>query len=185
MSNEPIYDTDDIVDNQGDLPGWWMTLFWGAIAWSILYFIWLHPMSSWNQHQMYSSEIELYQKEHPVQVVELDAEGHNPLAGNAAAIAAGEKTFKTICAACHKADGTGLIGPNLMDGQWLQSAAGSSIDAKEMFNIVMNGIDKDHIKQEQKPPQGGIMPAHSGSLGAKKTLEVMAYLGSKNKSIVE
>lgn len=184
MSNldEPIFDTEDIIDNQGSLPGWWMTLFWGAIIWSVIYMVWLHPVAHWNEHQMYASEVEQYAKEHPVEIVELTPEGQNPLKGNAAAIAEGEKTFKVICAACHKADATGLIGPNLTDATWLQSKAGSTITETEMFNIVMNGIDIEHVKQN--PPMG-IMPAHSGSLGSKKTLQVMAYLATLNKSIVE
>jgi len=34
-------------------------------------------------------------------------------------LAAGEKIYKANCAACHKADGGGLVGPNLTDKHWI------------------------------------------------------------------
>ena len=42
----------------------------------------------------------------------------NPLRGQPDAIAEGQKTFATVCAACHKPDGKGLIGPSLVDPYW-------------------------------------------------------------------
>lgn len=184
MSNreEPIFDTEDIVDNQGKLPVWWMSMFWGAIAWSIVYFIWLHPVASWNQHQMFAAEVEQYNLDHPVEIVELTPEGQNPFSGDAQAIADGEKQYKIICAACHKVDATGLIGPNLTDNVWLHSEAGSTITNQEMFDLIMIGIDMDNIKQD--PPMGVMLP-HKDSLGSKKVLQVMAYLETLNDTIVD
>ena len=46
--------------------------------------------------------------------------------------------FVAVCAACHKADGTGLVGPNLMDPEWLHGAS----DA-EVFENIMKGIGPD------------------------------------------
>jgi cytochrome c oxidase cbb3-type subunit 3 len=34
-------------------------------------------------------------------------------------LAAGKEIFTTNCAACHRADGGGQIGPNLTDDQWI------------------------------------------------------------------
>ena len=36
-----------------------------------------------------------------------------------AVLAQGQQTFSTLCAPCHRADGGGLVGPNLTDDYWI------------------------------------------------------------------
>ena len=38
-----------------------------------------------------------------------------------AKVEAGKMVFTTYCAACHRPDGGGLIGPNLTDAEWIHS----------------------------------------------------------------
>jgi len=47
---------------------------------------------------------------------------------------AARKIFSTVCAACHRPDGGGLIGPNLTDDYWLH---GGSI--KDVFKTIKYG----------------------------------------------
>lgn len=64
---------------------------------------------------------------------------------------AGKKTFVTLCAACHKPDGGGLVGPNLTDDYWLH---GGSL--KDLFKTVKYGYpDKGMIswKEQLSPVQ--------------------------------
>lgn len=61
----------------------------------------------------------------------------------------GKKVFETLCAACHKIDGGGLVGPNLTDEYWLH---GGSL--QNIFKVVKYGVpDKGMISwKEQLSP---------------------------------
>lgn len=79
----------------------------------------------------------------------------------AAEVAAGEKTFSTMCAACHQADASGSIllgAPNLADNTWLYGSTRSVIEKT--------------IAQGRK----GVMPAHKKSLGEEKVHILAAYV---------
>lgn len=41
----------------------------------------------------------------------------------------GRATFEKVCAACHKADGSGQIGPSLSDATWINGATPANIAA--------------------------------------------------------
>lgn len=177
MADKDLNYADDEMptDNQGFLPGWFTALLIGPVIFSVVFAGYMHGMAGWSQEKQYAEEVALFEQLHPQQTAKLNDDGSNPFRGDAAAIAAGEKTFKTICAACHKADMTGLVGPSLADTTWLHGNTD-----KELFNVVMNGVDADHLKQN--PPKGP-MPAHKTSLGAKGVLQVLAFVASKNPSL--
>lgn len=89
-----------------------------------------------------------------VTVEKLDA-----LKADKAAVEEGKQLFAaTACVACHKADGTGVVGPNLTDPYWLHGSKPTDI-----YLTIMNGA-----------PNG--MPAHKDSLGQKKVMKVVAYI---------
>jgi len=52
----------------------------------------------------------------------------------AADLAAGKEIFKNTCAACHRADAGGQIGPNLTDDHWIFGG-----DIKNLFHTISNG----------------------------------------------
>ncbi len=175
MNNSYRDDEYEINENRGWLPGWWQLILYGTIVFSIVFSIYMHGIAGWSQEKQYAEEVALYQKLHPEVVVKLNDDGSNPLRGNPDAIASGEKIFQANCAVCHKADMTGLVGPNLVDKQWLHGDTDVVV-----YNLIMEGISAEQLKQN--PPKGP-MPAHKNSLGSKKVLEVMAYLASKNDSL--
>ncbi len=81
-------------------------------------------------------------------------------------IAAGQKTFSTMCAACHQADGTGmhaLGAPNLTDNTWLY------------------GSSRGYIEQTIANGRKGIMPPHKELLGENKVHILAAYIYSLNQ----
>ncbi len=163
-------------DERGWLPAWWSWLGIGAVIFSIGFAIIMHGILGWSQEQQYAEEVALHEQLHPQQaVVELNEDGSNPFRGDAEAIAAGEKTFAATCAVCHGKDMGGLVGPSLVDNVWLHG----NTDEK-VFDVVMNGVDADNLLQD--PPKGP-MPAHNQSVGAKRVLEVLAYIASKNPSL--
>jgi len=65
----------------------------------------------------------------------------------------------STCAACHRADGGGVVGPNLTDDFWLHGSA-----PEKIFRTIATGV----------PDKG--MPAWQPQLGALKTQAVAAYV---------
>jgi cytochrome c oxidase cbb3-type subunit 3 len=66
--------------------------------------------------------------------------------------------FATICAVCHKPDGSGLVGPSLVDPYWKYGH-----DDAALFETVADGR-----------PLG--MPPWGAQLGDEKIWKVLAYL---------
>lgn len=177
MSADKEWDGIKCADNK--MPAWYVISFVGTIVIAVIYLYVYHVKPGWSTEIMYKQDVADYNAKYGVKEVSMTV---NPFRDDAAAIAAGQKTFAGVCAACHGPDGKGLIGPNVMDDEWLH-ATGGKMSEKDVFDIVMNGVDMQHIKQEQKPPHGGPMPAHKGTLGAETVWKVVTYLESKNASI--
>ena len=165
----------EIKENTGFIPIWFSILFFGSIIIGLCYAGYYHYMIENSQKKEYAADVAGFEKANPTSTIGLNKEGGNPLRGQSEAIIAGEKSFAAICAACHKADATGLVGPSLVDKVWLHGST-----EKELFTVIMEGVSAENIKQN--PPKG-IMPPHKASLGAQKVLEIMAWLAEKNKSI--
>lgn len=172
---EEYQDSEEISEGRGWLPAWWVWMMYGGFVFALVYSVYMHGIAGWSQEKQYKEEIVAYEKAHPEVSVSLTEEGVNPYRDDAAAIERGEKTFQGFCAVCHKADGTGLVGPNIVDGTWLHGNTDQVV-----FGLVMEGIPADQLKQN--PPKGP-MPAHKNSLGPKKVLEVLAYLASINPNL--
>ena len=86
--------------------------------------------------------------------------GENPYSGDADAIAAGEDTYAKLCQSCHLPDGTGRIGPNLTDGDWLYERAGTDVGR---FEVIYGGA-------------AGSMQAFGQRIDQDEILKVMAYI---------
>jgi len=175
MSFNEYRDDEEIHENRGWLPTWWMILFWGAIVVSGIYAVYTHGIEGWSAAKQYSSEVAAFEKLHPPRAAELTADGANPYRGDTEAIERGKKTYESLCGACHKVDLSGLVGPSLSDAAWLHGSTD-----KEVFAVVMEGVT---VEKARQVPAKGAMPAHKNSLGPAKVLEVLAYVASKNGSL--
>ena len=69
-------------------------------------------------------------------MADFHATGENPYAGDEQAIADGAALYKRWCQACHLPDGTGRIGPNLVDEQWKYERTGTDVG---QFEIIYAG----------------------------------------------
>ena len=170
-------DSGDIKENTGKIPSWFSALFYASIVIAIIYGISYHFIFDWSQKKEYNEEVVQHDKAHPQIYVGLNQEKINPYRNNSMAIENGKKHFQGICAACHKQDATGLIGPSLVDNVWLHGN-----NDENVFKVIMEGVTFENTKQK---PSKGPMPAHKNSLGAKKTLEIMAWLSSINANLKE
>ena len=64
------------------------------------------------------------------------ATGKNPYRGQPKAVARGKELFVEFCQACHMPDGSGKIGPSLIDEVYVNDRAGSDVGK---FEILMDG----------------------------------------------
>lgn len=146
---------DGIGEDDNRIPLWFNASFAASIAFAIVYVLY-YTASGWSQKHQYEDELARAQvRAEQVQAARPSA---NPFRGNAAAIADGAQVFATICAVCHKPDGTGLVGPSLVDPYWKYGRS----DA-ELFETVSAGR-----------PAG--MPPWGPQLGDEKIWKVLAYL---------
>jgi len=86
--------------------------------------------------------------------------GENPYVGNEEAIAAGKEIYAKYCQACHLPDGSGRIGPSLVDEKHKYARTGTQ---KGMFEIVYAG-------------GAGAMQAFGQRIDQDQILEVLAYV---------
>ena len=139
-SRDPLlleHDADGIRELDNDLPRWWVWLFNGTIMFSIVYLVYYHVL-----HAGDLSAAE-YQKEMKVGS-ELKAAAMGKFEAGIASlkpstepevINSGRKTFVTLCAPCHRADGGGLVGPNLCDDYWIHGS--NFVDS---VTTIWNGV---------------------------------------------
>jgi cytochrome c oxidase cbb3-type subunit 3 len=151
---------DGIGEEDHPIPAWWWWTFLGTVVFAAFY-IPYYGMTEWSQERQYAEEVARIEAQLAATAPKRDA---NPFTGDAAAIAEGQQVFATICAACHKPDATGLVGPSLVDPYWKYGAA----DA-DLFASVAKGR-----------PAG--MPAWEAQLGADKIWKALAYLATLPKS---
>ncbi len=158
MEEEHSIDTghsyDGIRELDNVVPPWFTTAFVITILFAIGY-IYRYQIAKTgpSQIQEYKSAMALAEIQHEeylmTQANAVDETNVKFLTG--ADLEAGKKTFTTICAACHKSDGGGLVGPNLTDEYWLH---GGSL--KDIFKTVKYGYpDKGMIswKAQLSPTQ--------------------------------
>jgi cytochrome c-L len=93
-------------------------------------------------------------------VAQFHKTAQNPYAGDQAAIEAGKKLYTTLCQACHLQDGTGRIGPSLVDGEPARARTGTD---RGRFEIIYAG-------------GAGAMQAFGRRIDQDQILQLMAYL---------
>lgn len=157
------HDYDGIKELDNNLPPWWVYLFYACIVFAAVYMVRFEIMGGDNQEMEFKKEmaqaqidIEEYKRTAP----DLMDEKTVTLLTDAADLAAGKTIFMANCAACHRADAGGQIGPNLTDDQWI---LGGGI--KNVFHTLVNG-GRD----------GKGMVSWKGTLKPKEMQQVSSYI---------
>jgi cytochrome c oxidase cbb3-type subunit 3 len=157
------HDYDGIKELDNNLPPWWVYLFYACIVFAVVYLVRYEIMGAPDQEaelksEMAQAKVEVaeYMKTAP----DLMDEKTVTLLTDPADLAAGKTIFETNCAACHRADAGGQIGPNLTDDQWI---LGGGI--KNIFHTITNG-GRD----------GKGMIAWKGTLKPKEIQAVASYI---------
>lgn len=153
------HEYDGIHELDNKLPRWWVWLFWGCNIFAVIYMSYYHVFARGDlaeQGQMvfeYSREMEIgnAMKAKAVAAFERDMGTLQPSADEEV-LARGKETFALYCAPCHRADGGGLVGPNLTDDYWIHGPA-----FEDNVSTIWNGVEQKGMlawkKQGFKPSQ--------------------------------
>jgi len=153
------HDFDGIEELNNPLPPWWTAGFVITVLISVVYIFYYMVQGQDSQYDEYKREmakakkqVEAYKKEHNL----VDANTVTLLTDKAA-LEEGKEIFLKNCAACHLADGGGIVGPNLTDNTWIYGC-----DVKSVFKVISEGTSK------------GMPPWKA--LGAEKIQKVASYV---------
>lgn len=125
------YDGIEEYDNR--LPAWWVWLFYLTIAGGVWMLADWHLVSPKTLGDLYDVEMaaaaEMYEVLEPVEVVINDAN-----------VARGAEVWETNCVACHAADGTGGVGPDLTDAEWIHGGTIADINHTIFYGVPEKGM---------------------------------------------
>ncbi|MFN7139569.1 MAG: cbb3-type cytochrome c oxidase N-terminal domain-containing protein [Limisphaerales bacterium] len=138
--NEPMlldHDADGIQELDNLLPRWWVWMFYICVAFSIGYMAYYHVLklgdlqiAEYEKEMKVGDEIKLA----AVARFESSLDSLEP-SNDQAALGRGTEIYMNSCAPCHRADGGGLVGPNLTDDFWLH---GDSF--ADSLRVIWNGV---------------------------------------------
>lgn len=131
------HDYDGIKELDNVLPPWWVYLFYGTIIFSVVYLVRFHVVGDYTQTEEFNKEIELAELEKSKLPKDpADEVSYETVVAvtDAESLAKGKEIFNNACAACHKADGGGLVGPNLTDKHWINGGG-----IKNVFKLISEG----------------------------------------------
>jgi cytochrome c-L len=92
--------------------------------------------------------------------------GKNPYVGNADAIAAGKALYDANCQVCHKPDGSGGMGPSLIDETYVNKRANTDVG---MFEVIHSGA------------AGAMRPFSKRGVTQDQILQMIAYIHTLKK----
>ncbi len=126
---------DGIQEYDNPMPRWWVITFWATIVFAVAYY--LIPALGLGKGRMaeYDADMAAFRAAHPSNGGGGDARLLLAAVRKPSEVRQGRILFAGKCAACHAADGGGIIGPNLTDAAWLH---GASIDS--IYATVNNGV---------------------------------------------
>jgi len=125
---------EDLTEMNNPLPMWWVGLFILTIVFAAAYLAFYPGLGTyqgklgWSQKAEYEAEVAEANKQLEPLYAQFTARKPEDLAGDAQAMAVGERLFMNNCAQCHGSDARGSKGfPNLADSDWLHGGSPDKI----------------------------------------------------------
>jgi cytochrome c oxidase cbb3-type subunit 3 len=168
---------EDLMEMNNPMPRWWMWLFVGTVVFAILYLVAYPGLGSyegelgWTSRGAYQSEVDRSTRELAPLYAQFTARKPEEVAGDAQAMAIGERLFMNNCAQCHGSDARGSKGfPNLADTDWL------------------HGGSPEKIAETIKAGRQGSMPPMAAAVGSPDDVKnvanyVLSLSGSPHDSV--
>jgi cytochrome c oxidase cbb3-type subunit 3 len=160
------HDYDGIREYDNPLPGWWVFLFWATTLFCFPYFLRYH----FGEGETIFAAYEAEQAEHAERLLatygdlQPDAATIVSFARDEVAMAGMAGLFRAKCAQCHRADGSGMVGPNLTDDRWLHVKQVEDIAGVLAKGVTLKGMPA--WKDQLSPTQIVLMSAYVASLRA-------------------
>ncbi len=158
------HDYDGIKELDNVLPPWWVNLFYATIIFAAVYLLRFHVFGGYTQDEEFKTEVELAEADmlknkanSPQEEITFDKV---TLLTDAADLAQGKEIYTNSCAACHKADGGGVVGPNLTDEYWINGGG-----IKNVFKLIAEGSKNNPT-----------MVGWAKTLGTKQVQKVASYV---------
>jgi len=160
MPNENTPDQDHLLEHSYDgiqefdnpMPRWWVYLFWATIIFSILYFfnvpgfgVGKGRIADYDRDIAAAASADAKRK--AAQPAGASGEQLAAMTKDASVVALGKQVFGQNCAACHRADAGGQIGPNLADDYWLHGGT-----LEQIHKTVVDGV-----LEKGMPPWGKVL----------------------------
>ena len=160
MPNENKPDQDHLLEHSYDgiqefdnpMPRWWVYLFWATIIFSILYFfnvpgfgVGKGRIADYDRDIAAAASADAKRK--AAQPAGASGEQLAAMTKDASVVALGKQVFGQNCAACHRADAGGQIGPNLADDYWLHGGT-----LEQIHKTVVDGV-----LEKGMPPWGKVL----------------------------
>lgn len=169
MSSKPEDDRlldhnyDGIQEYDNPLPKWWVYLFWATIVFSIVYAFNVPGVGiGKGRIANYEREMAAARARYGDRLAASAPASESDLlaiASDTAKVSQGKATFDKNCMPCHRADGGGMIGPNLTDAYWIHGG-----HPLQVLKTVTEGV-----------PQKG-MPAWGLVMKPNEVASVVAYV---------
>ena len=125
---------EDLREMNNPMPRWWMWMFVISIVYGVLYLIAYPGLGSypgelaWTTRGEHEAEVKQANLELAPLYAQFTVKKTEELAGDANAMAIGERLFMNNCAQCHGSDARGSKGfPNLTDKDWLHGGTPEKI----------------------------------------------------------
>ena len=154
----------DLQELNKPLPKWWVYLFIITVIFALAHGL-LYPMFGqykgvlgWSSQGQHTAEVKKMQEAIAPIYAAFRSQAPEQLAGDAQAMAVGERLFQNNCAQCHGSDARGARSfPNLTDGDWLYG--GTPADIK---TTLMEG-------------RNGMMPPMAAAVGTPEDVRNLAH----------
>lgn len=172
--DEPLrpHTYDGIQEYDKRLPNWWLFTLYGAIAFSLVYWMYYHSTGmGLRDEEVLAIRMEAVAEARLASAMgTLDDAQIWEMSRDPKFIEAGRAVYAINCVACHltslrgKDESPTAVGPSLVDGTWIHGGKPSDVR-----RTITHGV----------PDKG--MQAWAPVLGDRKVLEVTAYLLSHHK----
>jgi len=126
---------DGIQEYDNPMPRWWVLLFWITIVFVPVYYLTPGDLfGNGKKVAMYEKEMAAFTAAHPTGPT-VSPEQLAAAVADRNEVTKGKAVFTVNCVACHRADGGGLIGPNLTDDFWIHGGTPLAI-----HNTIEQGV---------------------------------------------
>jgi len=131
------HEADGIRELDNNLPRWWVWLFYLTILFAAGYLTYYHVLDRGELPAVaYLKEMKRGNAIKEAAQAQFEATlGSSVPSKDEAVLARGGQVFTTYCAPCHRADGGGLVGPNLCDDYWIHGS-----EFGDNLKVILNGV---------------------------------------------